>query len=47
MVDNQFTVSSYKEALSAKLDGYPNAMAERLVLYNIVSGPEVKLKGVP
>ena len=37
----------YEEALNTELNGRLNVVEERLVLYNIVSGPEVKLKGVP
>jgi hypothetical protein len=37
----------YEEAPSAALDGHPNAMEERIVLCNVVSGPKMKLKGVP
>jgi hypothetical protein len=37
----------YEEALNSKLDDCSDAVEERLVLCNIVSGLEVKLEGVP
>ena len=36
----------YEEVLSPKLGNRLNAVEERLVLYNIVSGLEVKLEGI-
>jgi hypothetical protein len=47
LVDNHLRVPWYEVALSAKLGGCLNAAEESLVLYNIVSGLEMEMVGVP